>query len=83
MKKRIHRVLNFFALNLLFLALYLNFIHKDINQQEQAPKKVTQNTASVQGTILVNNPDQYLNKTIKASVTNNQESVSEKKLSFN
>lgn len=84
MKKRIHRVLNFFALNLLFFALYLNFIHKDINQQEQAPRKSTQNTASVQGTILVNNPEQYLNKSVKAAVTNSQESsVSEKKLSFN
>ena len=83
MKKRIHRVLNFFALNLLFFALYLNFIHKDINQQEQAPRKST-NTASVQGTILVNNPEQYLNKSVKAAVNNNQESsVSEKKLSFN
>ena len=32
MKKRIFNVLNFLALNVLFFALYLNFIHKDVNQ---------------------------------------------------
>lgn len=31
MKKRITTVLNFFAFNLLFFALYLNFVHKDKN----------------------------------------------------
>ena len=31
MKKRIFNVLNFLALNVLFFAIYLNFIHKDIN----------------------------------------------------
>lgn len=29
MKRRIRRIANFFAFNLLFFALYLNFIHKD------------------------------------------------------
>lgn len=29
MKRRIRRITNFFAFNLLFFALYLNFIHKD------------------------------------------------------
>jgi hypothetical protein len=29
MKRRIRRVVNFFAFNLLFFALYLNFIQKD------------------------------------------------------
>ncbi len=29
MKSRLRKVLNFFAFNLLFFALYLNFIHKD------------------------------------------------------
>ncbi len=31
MKKRVFNVLNFLALNVLFFALYLNFIHKDTN----------------------------------------------------
>ncbi|MFL5738662.1 MAG: hypothetical protein ACJ75B_00485 [Flavisolibacter sp.] len=60
MKKRISRVLNFFAFNLLFFALYLNFIHKDSNiQAASAPKNTT---AVTKGTVLVNNPEQYLNK---------------------
>ena len=29
MKRRVRKVANFFAFNLLFFALYLNFIHKD------------------------------------------------------
>lgn len=60
MKKRISRVINFFAFNLLFFALYLNFIHKDSNAQEsQAPKPAT---AVVRGAVLVNNPEAYLHK---------------------
>ena len=39
MKKRISRVLNFFAFNLLFFALYLNFIHKDNNVATAAVTK--------------------------------------------
>jgi hypothetical protein len=34
MKRRAFKVLNFFAFNLLFFALYLNFIHKDKNVQD-------------------------------------------------
>jgi hypothetical protein len=60
MKKRISRILNFFAFNLLFFALYLNFIHKDSNSQAApAPKTAT---AVSKGTVLVSNPEQYLNK---------------------
>ena len=29
MKSRVRKIANFFAFNLLFFALYLNFIHKD------------------------------------------------------
>jgi hypothetical protein len=32
MKRRIRKVANFFAFNLLFFALYLNFVHKDKSQ---------------------------------------------------
>jgi hypothetical protein len=31
MKRRVRKIANFFAFNLLFFALYLNFIHKDPN----------------------------------------------------
>lgn len=60
MKKRLSRVVNFFAFNLLFFALYLNFIHKDSNVQETTPKTVK--TETVKGTTLVENPEQYLKK---------------------
>lgn len=58
MKKRISRVLNFFAFNLLFFALYLNFVHKDSNPQATGP--VPANTAAIKRTVLVSNPEQYL-----------------------
>lgn len=61
MKKRISRVLNFLAFNLLFFALYLNFIHKDSNPQVAS---VTKATATVKGAELVTNPDQYINKSM-------------------
>jgi hypothetical protein len=60
MKKRISRVLNFLAFNLLFFALYLNFIHKDNNTQAAPAPKAT--AATSKGTVLVSNPEQYLNK---------------------
>ena len=65
MKKRISRVLNFFAFNLLFFALYLNFVHKDSSiQTVQISKQTVANTPK--GTVLVNNPEQYLDKTQKS-----------------
>ena len=64
MKKRVTRILNFFAFNLLFFALYLNFIHKDSNgiQEAQAATVKSTSTASIKGTVLVSNPEQYINK---------------------
>lgn len=59
MKSRVSKVLNFFAFNLLFFALYLNFIHKDNNASSQP--QIT-NAASFKGTVLVDNPEQYTNK---------------------
>jgi hypothetical protein len=77
MKKRLSRVLNFFAFNLLFFALYLNFIHKDNNTPAPIPGKNTAST--VQGTTLVNNPEQYLNQAKEGVHTLNNG----QKLSFN
>lgn len=34
MNPRVFKIANFFAFNLLFFALYLNFIHKDKNVQQ-------------------------------------------------
>jgi len=63
MKKRISRVLNFFAFNLLFFALYLNFVHRD-NKAQSLPVTRTAVVSASNGTVLVSNPDQYLNKTV-------------------
>lgn len=60
MKKRISRILNFFAFNLLFFALYLNFVHKD-NSAQALPVSKTVVVPS-KGTVLVANPEQYLAK---------------------
>jgi hypothetical protein len=64
MKKRISRVLNFFAFNLLFFALYLNFVHKDNNTQV-LPVNKTSVASTTKGTVLVSNPEQYLSKAHK------------------
>ena len=62
MKKRVRRIANFFAFNLLFFALYLNFIHKDSQTSantdltaQQAPA-----AAAFSGTVLVDHPEKYL-----------------------
>jgi hypothetical protein len=62
MKKRISRVLNFFAFNLLFFALYLNFIHKDNSSELTGTRN---STASVKGTVLVSDPADYVKKDAK------------------
>ena len=59
MKKRVRKIANFFAFNLLFFALYLNFIHKD-KQSLPADTTVQPTAAAFSGTILVENPEKYL-----------------------
>jgi hypothetical protein len=61
MKRRVRKIANFFAFNLLFFALYLNFIHKDKVAVVVDPS-VQQNTAAFSGTVLVEDPSAYLNK---------------------
>jgi hypothetical protein len=78
MKRRVRKIANFFAFNLLFFALYLNFIHKDkkpnaINM-EQA---VQQNTAAFGGTVLVDNPEEYLKKKESVKPVENRNSGTE------
>jgi hypothetical protein len=65
MKRRIRKIVNFFAFNLLFFALYLNFIHKDRANGDIAPSVVSSpvtNSAAYTGTVLVQNPEKYLRK---------------------
>jgi len=76
MKRRIRKIINFFAFNLLFFALYLNFIHKDRANNESAPASVVSNSTSAAGTytgtILVQNPEKYLKKEVKNNQNNPQ-----------
>jgi hypothetical protein len=60
MKSRTRKVVNFFAFNLLFFALYLNFIHKD--KAATTTHSIESPTAINNGTIPVSNPENYLNK---------------------
>jgi hypothetical protein len=63
MKRRVRKIVNFFAFNLLFFALYLNFIHKDNVATAAIPQTNNQvSTAAFSGTILAENPGQLQRK---------------------
>lgn len=64
MKRRVRKIVNFFAFNLLFFALYLNFIHNDkvVAATTVSDNNQASNTAAFSGTVLVENPEQYLQK---------------------
>jgi hypothetical protein len=86
MKTRLFKVLNFFALNILFFALYLNFIHKGSNT---APPVLapTHKTVIINATVL-ERPELYLenasSKHISASQSVEQkENLEALKLYFN
>jgi hypothetical protein len=61
MKRRVRKIANFFAFNLLFFALYLNFIHKD-KTSIAVPTSSQQTTAAFSGTVLVDNNNQKVTK---------------------
>ncbi len=69
MKRRVRKVANFFAFNLLFFALYLNFIHNDKSSVPVSDQTVQPKTAAFSGTVLVDNPEQYLQKKNQATAT--------------
>ena len=70
MKRRVRKIVNFFAFNLLFFALYLNFIHKDNVATAAIPQPNNQaNTAAFSGTVLVENPEQYQKNEATPAVT--------------
>ena len=75
MKRRIRKIVNFFAFNLLFFALYLNFIHKDRANSDIAPAVVitSTSTADYTGTVLVQNPEKYLSKEEKETNKDHQQ----------
>ncbi len=72
MKRRVRKIANFFAFNLLFFALYLNFIHKDKMAIAGTPQSIQQN-AAFSGTVLVDNPEQVTEKKNEATVATQQE----------
>lgn len=78
MKRRVRKIANFFAFNLLFFALYLNFIHKDKTAVPGNDQTVQPKTAAFSGTVLVDNPDQYLQKKNEVSVADVQTPVASK-----
>ncbi len=82
MKRRAFKVLNFFAFNLLFFALYLNFIHKDKNVQEAIHAS---NAANYNTTVLVENTKTTEEKSAhsNASKTTGKSKEPALKLSFN
>jgi hypothetical protein len=76
MKRRIRKIVNFFAFNLLFFALYLNFIHKDRANNDIAPEVVSTPAANAgvyTGTVLVQNPEKYLRKEEEETNKNHQQ----------
>ncbi len=78
MKRRVRKIANFFAFNLLFFALYLNFIHKD-KTVTTGSAQANPATAAFGGTVLVDNPEQYLekkNETVAVSATKEQKPAS-------
>lgn len=61
MKKRVRKIANFFAFNLLFFALYLNFIHKDNSLAPAESVVIQPKAASAFGaTVPVVDPEKYL-----------------------
>jgi len=70
MKTRLSKVLNFFAFNVLFFALYLNFIHKGTDVEPVV--QPIQTNATIQSTVLIERPGQYLKKASSKHVSTNQ-----------
>jgi hypothetical protein len=62
MKRRVRKIVNFFAFNLLFFALYLNFIHKDKQPMAIETEQATQNATAFSGTVLVEKTQQQPQK---------------------
>jgi hypothetical protein len=64
MKTSTFRLLNFVAINLLLMALYLNFIHEDNNQAPEVPVKNTteQRTSDKENNDQLTKTATYINK---------------------
>jgi hypothetical protein len=82
MNPRLFKIANFFAFNLLFFALYLNFIHKDKNVQQVISTSVHTPVASK--TLSTGAAEQYVQKEAATKNTaSEKENAKALKLSFN
>ena len=82
MNPRVFKIANFFAFNLLFFALYLNFVHKDKNVQQAINTGVQTHVAT--GNLPVEITEQYVQKEKAATnVTSGKTRAKALKLSFN
>ena len=82
MNPRFFKIANFFAFNLLFFALYLNFVHKDKNVQQAINKNTP--TQVDAGNLTVESTEQYVQKQKAAkNLTSEKASTKALKLSFN
>ena len=66
MRTRLRKIANFLAFNFLFFALYLNFIHKDKQLVLGTEQSVKPTAAAFSGTVLVKNPQKYLDHSATA-----------------
>ena len=75
MKRRVRKIANFFAFNLLFFALYLNFIHKDnVPVATAADQASVQNKPAFSGTVIVETPEN-MDKKAEATAVSAQQSA--------
>ena len=89
MKRRVRKIVNFFAFNLLFFALYLNFVHKDNATLPMTASQPQQQPAAFSGTVPADNAGKVADKKSEAThtgssaVKENAEDVAALKLSIN
>ena len=83
MKRRVRKIANFFAFNLLFFALYLNFIHKDKAAVNFATDSAQHQNAAFSGTVMIANPQQPEKKVTSTETKAGQETTAALKLSIN
>ena len=82
MNPRFFKIANFFAFNLLFFALYLNFVHKDKNVQQAIITNTQTQVAT--GNLTVESTEQYVQKQkVAKNLTSEKASTKAMKLSFN
>lgn len=82
MNPRVFKIANFFAFNLLFFALYLNFIHKDKNVQQAINTSVYTPVAT--RALKTEGAEQYVQKEVTTkNIAANKGTSKALKLSFN